>query len=346
MAADLWHAEKLIRSNSSSYLSLQSQVAMPLAAFLRIARVSLGDSTQSSILKSRSGIAAAHSAASHIFSLRNRRFAVDTNHSDAKYTPLTISSLEFRDVSFAYSNRHQSSVLQHLNFRVNRGQNIAIVGASGSGKSTVTALLERFYDVDSGSILVNGNPIQSLNLGQYRTMISLVSQDTVLYRGTIEENVLLGVDENSPVSHNDVIQACQDANIHDFILTLPQGYNTACGIRGLSLSGGQRQRLAIARALVRNTPVLLLDEATSALDTESEQLVQDALRKAMEGRLTITIAHRLSTIRNADCIYVLSKGRFHEWGSHDVLLQKRGLYYTMCEAQQMDGMVPEENIVI
>jgi len=249
-------------------------------------------------------------------------------------------------VSFAYSNRHQSSVLQHLNFSVHRGQNIAIVGASGSGKSTITALLERFYDVDSGLVLVNGNPIQSLNLGLYRNMISLVSQETVLYRGTIEENVLLGFEEDSQVSHDDVIQACQDANIHDFILTLPEGYNTTCGIRGMSLSGGQRQRLAIARALIRNSPVLLLDEATSALDTESEHLVQEALRKAMKGRLAITIAHRLSTIRSADCIYVLSKGSFQEWGSHNVLLQKRGLYYDMCEAQQMEGTAPEANVVI
>ena len=198
------------------------------------------------------------------------------------------------------------------------------------------ALLERFYRLDSGSILINDHPVQSINLRSYRSMISLVSQETVLYRGTIKENILLGFHGNSQIAHDKVVQACQDANIHDFILTLPQGYDTMCGIRGLNLSGGQRQRLAIARALVRDPQILLLDEATSALDTENESLVQDALSKAMRNRLTITVAHRLSTIKNANCIYVLSNGRIHEYGDHDSLLQKRGLYYSMCEMQQLD----------
>jgi len=283
-------------------------------------------------------------AANHIFDLRSDRTTTDASLREAKYTPQTISTLEFRDVSFAYPNRLKSPVLQHLNFRVERGQNVAIVGPSGSGKSTITAILERFYEIDTGDVLVNGHPIQSVDLGLYRSMISLVSQETVLYRGTIEENILLGFEENSQVSHDDVVRACHDANIHDFILTLPEGYNTPCGIRGMALSGGQRQRLAIARALIRDSPVLLLDEATSALDTESESLVQDALSRATKGRLTITIAHRLSTIKNVDCIYVLSKGSFQEYGSHDVLLQERGLYYAMCEAQHLDGMAAEDGI--
>lgn len=145
------------------------------------------------------------------------------------------------------------------------------------------------------------------------------------------------------MTHNDVVRACQVANIHDFMLTLPDCYTTQCGIRGLTLSGGQRQRLALARALARNSPVFLLDEAISALDTESESLVQEALSRAMNGRLTITIAHRLLTIKSADCMSVLSNGRFQESGTHDILLQKRGLYYTMCEAQQLDGLRPRKN---
>ena len=163
-------------------------------------------------------------------------------------------------------------------------------------------------------------------------MISLVSQETVLYRGNIEDNILVGFHGDAQVSHNDVVRACQDANIHEFILTLPEGYDTPCGNRGLTLGGGRRPRLAIARALIRDSLVLLLDEATSALDTESEGLVQSALNKAMKKRLTIIVAHRLATIRNADCIYVLSNGSVHEYGSHDSLLQERGLYYAMCEA--------------
>lgn len=289
----------------------------------------------------KSGIANAQLAANHIFTLRHRRVATETDCKGSKYAPETINNLEFRDASFTYPNRPQTPILQHLHFHVQRGQNIAIVGPSGSGKSTIFGLLERFYKLDSGDILVNGHPVQSLNLQLYRSMISLVSQDTVLYEGTIKDNVLFGYHGDAQASHNDVVRACQDANIHDFILTLPEGYDTPCGIRGLTLSGGQRQRLAIARALIRHSPVLLLDEATSALDTESEGLVQEALRKAMEKRLTITVAHRLSTIKNADCIYVLSNGSVHESGDHDSLLEKRELYYAMCEAQQLDALIPE-----
>ncbi|CAD6589118.1 MAG: hypothetical protein ASARMPREDX12_003604 [Alectoria sarmentosa] len=187
-----------------------------------IATVASGDAAGSFFASSKS-IATAHLAANHIFNLRDRKVAADASNTESKYTPQTISTLEFRDVSFAYPNRLQSPVLQHLNLRVQRGRNIAIVGASGSGKSSITALLERFYDVDSGNILVNDNPIQSLDPRLYGSMVSLVSQETVPYWGTIEENVLVGCEENPQASHDNVIQACQDANIHDFILTLPEG---------------------------------------------------------------------------------------------------------------------------
>jgi len=170
----------------------------------------------------------------------------------------------------------------------------------------------------------------SFDVDQYRSMVSLVSQDTILYRGTIDENVLLGIAEDSQVSHDDVVRACQDANIHSFILTLPEGYGTICGPRCMALSGGQRQRLAIARALV---------QAPSALDSENESLMKDALSRATKERLTITIAYRLSTVQNANCIYVLSKGSFQEHGTHEELLRKHGLHYAMCKAQNLDDVL-------
>jgi len=284
------------------------------------------------------GIASAKLAASHIFALRGHQHVAGSGNAELKRMLQTIDTLEFRDVSFAY-RRLQTPVLRHLNFRVQRGQHVAIVGSSGSGKSTITAVLERFYEIEAGEILVNGQSIMSFDVDQYRSMVSLVSQDTILYRETIEENVLLGIAEDSQVSHDDVVRACQDANIHSFILTLPEGYGTICGPRCMALSGGQRQRLAIARALVRNSPVLLLDEATSALDSENESLVKDALSRATKERLTITIAHRLSTVQNADCIYVLSKGSFQEYGTHEELLRKHGLYYAMCNAQSLDDVL-------
>ena len=281
------------------------------------------------------GIVNAYIAANEIFGLRDRTKSEAGNISGPEYIPETINSIEFQDLSFGYPNTPQIPVLQHLNFRIERGQNIAIVGTSGSGKSTIVSLLERFYDPDTGQILVNDHPIRSVNISVYRSMVSLVAQDTVLYRGSIRENLLLGFSEDESVPDERIFHACRQANIHDFVESLPNGYNTTCGVRGMTFSGGQRQRIAVARALIMDSPVLLLDEATSALDSENERQVQEALSTAKVGRLSITIAHRLSTVKNADCIYVLSEGAFKEHGSHDTLLRKRGLYYTMCEAQRL-----------
>ena len=208
------------------------------------------------------------------------------------------------------------------------------MGASGCGKTTVISLLERFYDINSGEIRVNGQSLKDLDIHAQRASMALVSQDTTLYQGSIMENVLLGTEseEESP----ELIQACKDANIHDFIMSLPEGYGTDSGSRGVALSGGQRQRIAVARALIRNPKLLLLDEATSALDTQSEEVVQKALEIAAKGRTTVAVAHRLSTIRDADKIFVLDSGKVAEEGTHDELVKRKGRYWDMVQAQSLD----------
>lgn len=195
--------------------------------------------------------------------------------------------------------------------------------------------MERFYDITSGDILINGKPISEIDVHEYRETAGLVSQETTLYQGSIRENVALGV-HSTTVSDEDITKACKDANIHDFIQSLPEGYNTEAGSRGLTFSGGQRQRLAVARALIRNPDFLFLDEATSALDTESERVVQAALENAKKGRTTIAVAHRLSTVQDFDAIFVLEAGRIVERGTHQELLRKKGRYYEMCQAQSLD----------
>lgn len=217
--------------------------------------------------------------------------------------------------------------------KIYRGQSVGIVGASGCGKTTIISLLERFYDIKSGTIRINGQSLTDLDVHAYRDTTGLVSQDTTLYQGSIKDNVLLGTDTED---EEKLMQACKDANIHDFIMSLPQGYDTDSGSRGLALSGGQRQRIAVARALIRDPKILLLDEATSALDTQSEEVVQRALETAAKGRTTVAVAHRLSTVRGADRIFVLEKGRVVEEGTHDELVGMKGRYWDMVQAQSLD----------
>lgn len=186
----------------------------------------------------------------------------------------------------------------------------------------------RFYDLNKGRILCDDEDISSMNIFEYRKYLSLVAQEPTLYKGTIRDNVILGVDETA-VTDEQIHQACRDASIHDFIVSLPEGYNTDIGSRGVSLSGGQKQRVAIARALIRNPEILLLDEATSSLDSESEKLVQAAFERAGKGRTMVVVAHRLATVQNADIIFVLGDGQLLEQGIHSELLQKQGVYWQM-----------------
>ncbi|KAI2775758.1 P-loop containing nucleoside triphosphate hydrolase protein [Daldinia loculata] len=242
--------------------------------------------------------------------------------------------IELRDVWFKYPTR-DVPVLNGLSMTIEKGQFAAIVGPSGCGKTSIVSLLERFYSIKSGSITYNDIDIDSIDLRDYRRTISLVAQEPSLFNGSIKENILLGVDPDT-VSDEDLEQVCRDAEIHDFVSSLPEGYNTKVGIKGILLSGGQKQRISIARALIRDPRLLLLDEATSNLDSETEKLVQDVFERTKKSRTMIVVAHRLATIQNADVIFVLGDGQVLESGTHIALLQKRGVYFSMCQAQALD----------
>ncbi|KAL0958179.1 hypothetical protein HGRIS_000343 [Hohenbuehelia grisea] len=244
--------------------------------------------------------------------------------------------IRFDNVHFRYPTRPGVRVLRGLSLTVQPGTYIALVGQSGCGKSTVIQLIERFYDPLHGSIHLDGENIADLNIQDYRKHIALVSQEPTLYAGTVRFNILLGaIKPEAEVTQEEIEAACRDANILDFIQSLPDGFDTQVGGKGSQLSGGQKQRIAIARALLRNPKVLLLDEATSALDSHSEVVVQEALDQAAKGRTTIAIAHRLSTIQNADCIYFVKEGVVSEYGTHDQLLSKRGDYFEFVQLQAL-----------
>ncbi|KAL7923892.1 P-loop containing nucleoside triphosphate hydrolase protein [Trichoderma austrokoningii] len=243
-------------------------------------------------------------------------------------------TVEFRDIHFRYPTRPEQAVLRGLSLTIKPGQYVALVGASGCGKSTTISLLERFYDPLAGGVYVDGKNISTLNVSDYRSFISLVNQEPTLYSGTIKENILLGTPKED-VSDEELVQVCHEANIYETIASLPDGFNTLVGSKGGLLSGGQKQRIAIARALIRNPKILLLDEATSALDSESEVVVQTALDKAAAGRTTIAVAHRLSTIQKADVIYVIDQGCVAESGTHQELMRKNGRYAELVKLQSL-----------
>ena len=237
--------------------------------------------------------------------------------------------IQINNISFKYKDEY---VLKDFSLKVNKGQTVALVGHSGSGKSTLANLLPRFYDVNLGEILIDGTNIKDIKKESLRDLMGLVTQESILFHDTVRNNIILGVDQ---ANDEDVLEAANIANAHEFIKDLPQQYDTNIGDSGNTLSGGQKQRLSIARAVLKNPPIMILDEATSALDTESEQLVQKALIKMMENRTSIVIAHRLSTIQNADLIVVIQKGEIVEQGKHQELLNKKGAYYKLVNMQSL-----------
>lgn len=239
-----------------------------------------------------------------------------------------IGNICFDDVSFQYN--HEESVLNHVNLNIEAGKKIALVGPSGSGKTTLCSLIPRFYDVQEGSITIDGIDIRNLTKKSLRQAIGLVQQEVYLFGGTIAQNIRYG---KPTASDAEIIEAAKKANIHDFIMSLPEGYDTFVGERGTRLSGGQKQRISIARVFLKNPKILILDEATSALDNESERIIQKSLEELSKDRTCITIAHRLSTIRNADEIIVINSNGIQEHGNHDSLMKQNGVYAKYYELQ-------------
>ena len=250
---------------------------------------------------------------------------------NASALKVTNGHVTFESVSFSYEPQRQ--ILRGINVDIPAGQTIAIVGPSGSGKSTIGRLLFRFYDVTGGAVLIDGQDVRDVNQDSLHRAIGVVPQDTVLFNDTIYYNIAYG---REFAAHDEIINAARDAQIHEFIMSLPDGYDTRVGERGLKLSGGEKQRVGIARTLLKDPPILLLDEATSALDSETEHEIQEALERAGQGRTVITIAHRLSTVSNADVILVLEKGVLVETGTHQELLDRNGRYLDLWTLQRSE----------
>lgn len=297
-----------------AYLAIFSQITRPIRSFV------------DSFATIHQGIAAGE----RVLALLDTKSQI-TDAPDAKPLDTFSDKIEFRDVRFSYEEKE---IIKGVNFTINKGETVALVGPSGGGKSTLSDLIPRFYDPQQGSVEIDGKNIKSYQIESLRAQIALVAQETILFNDTIENNIRLG---NTTASIEEVMHAAKIANAHNFIMEKEQGYQTIVGDRGMKLSGGQRQRLSIARAILKNPPILILDEATSALDTESEKLVQLALDTLLEGRTSIVIAHRLSTINNADKILVVDKGIIAEQGTHEELMAKKGIYYRLIEMQQLNS---------
>ena len=296
-----------------AFIAAFSQITRPVRAFIdQFASVNQGVA-----------------AGERIFALLDGKNEI-TDAPDAKEFKGFNDKIEFRNVHFSYDESRE--IIRGVSFEVRKGETVALVGPSGGGKSTLSELMERFYDADAGEILIDGVSIHDYKQDSLRSAMSLVSQETVLFNDTIKSNIMLG---RRDATDEEVVEACKVANAHNFIMESPEGYDTNIGDRGAKLSGGQRQRLSIARAVLKNPDILILDEATSALDTESEKLVQDALNKLLKGRTSVVIAHRLSTIQNADKIIVVDEGQIVEQGRHEELIAKGGVYARLIELQSL-----------
>ncbi|KAF7553108.1 hypothetical protein G7Z17_g3861 [Cylindrodendrum hubeiense] len=334
MALGFWYGGKLI--STGEYTNEQF--------FVVFIAVVLGGENAAALFQYTTSITKATGSTNYIFWLRQRVPTIDNSFSDDEPTPDEFSkdtkavAVDCRALDFAYPSRPRSNVISGVSVNIPPGKFIAFVGPSGCGKSTMINLLSRFYDPTSGYIAIDDQPIHDTTPQEHRRRLALVQQEPVLYQGSIGQNVAMGLVESKEATEAQIEQACKDANIFDFVLSLPEGLGTEVGSRGAKLSGGQRQRIAIARALIRDPEILLLDEATSALDTESEKIVQAALSEAAKDgkRTTIAVAHRLSTVKDADCIFVFQAGRIVEAGSLVELLTKRGIYYNMCQGQVLD----------
>ncbi len=281
------------------------------------------------ISKASFGVKKGNAAAERVLEILETENPI-VDKKDAQNKSTFEKDISIENISFKYED---DFVLKNFNLNVPKGNTVALVGQSGSGKSTIANLVTRFYDVNEGEIKIDGTNIKDISKKSLRGLMGLVTQDSILFNDTVKGNISMGK-ENA--SDEEIIEAAKIANAHDFIMDLPNGYDTNIGDSGNKLSGGQKQRLSIARAVLKNPPIMILDEATSALDTESERLVQDALEKMMRNRTSIVIAHRLSTIQNADTIVVLQKGEIVEQGPHIELIEKNGVYKKLVQMQSFD----------
>lgn len=274
------------------------------------------------------------SALKSVFQILQRETKMDPENPDGIKAEKINGEIEFKQVYFIYPARPKQIILRGLDLKIEAAKFVALVGRSGSGKSTIIRLIEGFYDTLSGSIEVDGIDIMRYNLRALRSHIALVSQEPTLFAGTIRDNIAYA---KQNATEAEITEASSIANAHEFISSLRDGYETYCGERGVQLSGGQKQRIALARAILKNPAILLLDEATSALDVNSEKLVQEALERTMSGRTSLVLAHRLSTIQKADKIVVIDRGRVIEEGNHSELLAlgEKGAYYALVKLQQL-----------
>ncbi|MBY0223085.1 MULTISPECIES: ABC transporter ATP-binding protein [Sporosarcina] len=282
------------------------------------------------LVNSSTSLTQSFASMDRVLDLMNEKYDV-VDKEDAKVLPPINGEIQFENVSFAYE---EEEVLKNISLTIRPGETAALVGMSGGGKSTIISLIPRFYDVNSGAIRVDGYDIRDVKVKSLRDQIGMVLQDSILFSDSVKSNILMGKPD---ATDEEVVAAAKAANAHDFIETLPEGYDTRVGERGVKLSGGQKQRISIARVFLKNPALLILDEATSALDLESEALIQDSLERLAHERTTLIVAHRLSTITHADCIYVIDHGELKESGTHQELMRREGVYAGLYNRQELGG---------